>query len=1289
MNNLKDTIEAYEKTGGTRAGSLADCLNWLLLAEPEFGQEAFSAAGMAATALVDPGSMPAQAVDFDAAGCVMPGRAAPPPAGGGAGPQPAGHLPGVERVHANFLLQMLPRHSAPQRGGDPDWVNHRPLAFVPFDGASQCQRQQPAEQILQAIISLATANRVSLAGVDSLGHEVKLHEHAATHRFRLTRFLARSPSLYQSSLLGTQLRSDVSSAVIEILAARLLAALAEFSGLLPDLQLKKQTEKLIQKRIDEFMQFVQRRQRVKSKEVEEELKKAAGKADIELPNSLNQAMQRYHAISQDNLDNFYVLRNSAPRPEPEAANFKQLFDETHRYRFKHMFREMRRRQSWALGDRDVMKWLQAVSSAYPPASLPRVKGGGRDGQPEWFASPWFYGTLLTRRFPQGPLLLDKELELIANLSNKPKTGAYAGRDWLAAAGLMTLDRIVDYLRKHKYYDWLKLDAATRVVMASVAFEGIDRINALLQPLLPKERLRTDHVAATPSFRLGRSMACRQYAGWPDRTVAARADLARKIDDDICKEWYRTFLPFDREILDEPERGGLPEAARHAIQQGGMRKNSKLNASFSIKHNTEKALRRNAKALEILRKVLLLLHAGLNIYDKNQNRHVAFDGSVCRALSHGGRVNIKIPPRASGQSRHALTDWLGLTKDGKRQGSPVFGGDVVIWRSFGTHHVELRESNHGQTEMIETGGGMAALNNWGPTASTSTWGIDLPMGGLGRTDFNGDVILPDGGHGHMFIGYRPPGKGMPIVGAKDPGALEIGLETTGPGAANPVGYHHGPESTEATANPESSVGGLKQDKIGSGTTPKAKFFSKTTKNQSVKSTTTYDFRTFSVTNDDQKTKRKITADETLARYVDLTNLRDENGNPVADWLGYLNRLDRAFALLKRAPGGVKAAYHDLVGNGALLKAKLPQAAANASVTNQPPPAPVDPGRFLTMLDMAAQFEPDGDQANARLLELVAGDTVVGDNSALRPVVYRLQSAVDNGNATLVQTQDSVLVYRQVAAARAAGHGPRNTELRTQVTDNTDGYFYRTLTYSAVVARWFYPNGQAASTVPLRAGSGVVFGCSINLERLENYQGNDAVPSLARQLRLPEAIVRRFLEGCEADTLDPRKAHSKIEEVLLEASFAFPEGRNADVAVGQRDGVNVFMPSDLFAQPAVGDFLPLLDGNALSPQFEQLRLRVRNCDLCGGGGNQPEKLGFVARNADLTASSIDGSTGTTNLWVRSRRELAPDENQDDNNDNGAQMIGRDEQVPPLILMAAPVEGLVPTAQAAPAQPDQTAA
>ena len=131
------------------------------------------------------------------------------------------------------------------------------------------------------------------------------------------------------------------------------------------------------------------------------------------------------------------------------------------------------------------------------------------------------------------------------------------------------------------------------------------------------------------------------------------------------------------------------------------------------------------------------------------------------------------------------------------------------RGFGTHHMNIGENKHGPGtgSFVEEGGKGASLSNK-TSKGVKLFGLDLAAGGLGKRDFNGDVILPDGGHGHMFIGFTKPTR-------KKDGALQIGIETTGPGADSLVGYKHDWNSTEATANPESSLYGHKMQKVGGG------------------------------------------------------------------------------------------------------------------------------------------------------------------------------------------------------------------------------------------------------------------------------------------------------------------------------------------------------------------------------------------------------------------------------------------------------------------------------------------
>jgi hypothetical protein len=367
---------------------------------------------------------------------------------------------------------------------------------------------------------------------------------------------------------------------------------------------------------------------------------------------------------------------------------------------------------------------------------------------------------LEKRFPKGPLFSDADLVDIQVLGTSKDGGK-----WLEEVGIGLWSEATDYLDDADYKQWLKQAPGKRLLIATRAW---------------KDEIGATDANPPPSYTLGRAMAIQtgDHTGRLDAQAKAQAEAER--DAHIRDAFVNTLLPVGRNEIDEV-RATAGNAADDMIAA-------------------------NAQAQHILARILVLLHAGLQIYDPTQRTHVDYDtGDVVRALAHGGRVNIRIPA-LSGQNQHdgayALTDWIGITD----QGDEV---DAVKVRGFGTHHMSIGENKHGPGtgSFVEEGGKSASLANK-TSKGVKLFGLDLAAGGLGRRDFNGDVILPDGGHGHMFIGFTKPTK-------KTDGALQIGIETTGPGADSLVGYKHDWNSTEATANPESSLYGHKMQKIGGG------------------------------------------------------------------------------------------------------------------------------------------------------------------------------------------------------------------------------------------------------------------------------------------------------------------------------------------------------------------------------------------------------------------------------------------------------------------------------------------
>ncbi|HTN82038.1 MAG TPA: hypothetical protein VL242_00065, partial [Sorangium sp.] len=370
-----------------------------------------------------------------------------------------------------------------------------------------------------------------------------------------------------------------------------------------------------------------------------------------------------------------------------------------------------------------------------------------------------------KRFPKGQLFSDAEWDAFKELSSTTE-----GQTWLNASGMLTHDQIAQYLsneNSERFRGFHLLHKPSKVVMASYVSRQMNG---------GEDGKRFE---GTPPAAIALSMEARHTTD-----PARRDELTKQIDQGIANEWAKTL-----------EHTEPNEDAITAMDQGAVLAPRTLKDSLTFAEpkslSRDEALDRYRQSTEVLKNIFHLLQAGAEIYDAGSKSHVPLKGvPVAKLLSHGGRVNIQVPESSS---PYALTEFLGITDD---KGNPRAG---VFKRDFGTHHVSFRKG-----KLKEQGGQYAAARS--KLDDTELYGMNLAIGGLGLKDFNGDVILPDGAHGHIFIGYRPPKPGRR-------GALQIGIETTGPGAPSTVGYVHNLLSTEKTANPISSVGGLKQDKIG--------------------------------------------------------------------------------------------------------------------------------------------------------------------------------------------------------------------------------------------------------------------------------------------------------------------------------------------------------------------------------------------------------------------------------------------------------------------------------------------
>lgn len=359
---------------------------------------------------------------------------------------------------------------------------------------------------------------------------------------------------------------------------------------------------------------------------------------------------------------------------------------------------------------------------------------------------------LLKRLKKGPLFSDADLAVIQRCDPA----------WLRAIGIGGYQDAAAYHAARNYKEWLKQEPGKRLLVATIAW------NRDSQP---------DHAPEShksPAYTLGRELRLRKPEGLsPDQVTAITNEQNRQIRDTFVE----TLLP-----------GQATPEERDTAQKVD-------------------------RARDILTRIFLILQNGLKVYKEGDHMDYR-DGDVARALAHGGRVNIRIPQLGEGDTPFDLPNWIGLTTDGQDT-------DPAERRSFSSHRMSIGKNKDGVagTGSFEerggflTGAGNLVVHELGsklklPVENSRTYGIDVAAGGWRSRDFNSDVVTPDGGHGHLFVRFQPPD-------AKTDGALQIGIETTAPGAASPVGYEHTWRSTEKTANPESSFYGHKQNKIGEG------------------------------------------------------------------------------------------------------------------------------------------------------------------------------------------------------------------------------------------------------------------------------------------------------------------------------------------------------------------------------------------------------------------------------------------------------------------------------------------
>jgi putative RNase toxin 11 of polymorphic toxin system len=400
--------------------------------------------------------------------------------------------------------------------------------------------------------------------------------------------------------------------------------------------------------------------------------------------------------------------------------------------------------------------------------LPKMKTNVWDPL-TWIPEKWIPGEklrlrrTLLRRLVRGEVFNAQELADIRALSE-------ANHKWLSEMEIGTYAEAEDYATKGDFTGWVNLSPGRRLLTATLAFSQ----------KRPGTRASSDRIPADPAYTLGRFMTT-QGGGLSEDERKALFD---ERDEQIRQTAVSTLHPAGLRPEDRHAKADTPEVTDYATQDENAR--------------------------DILTSVLLILQQGLKIYDPQQKKHIdESEHDVIRALAHGGRVNIRIPAVRKGESPFELTDFIGITESGKYT-------QYVTKRDFATHRSSIGKNKDGEpgTGSYKEKGGIGAsiTNVLAPAVpgvdDPDIRGVNFSGGGLGSKDVNGDVVLPNGSHGHMLLIFHAPTE-------KKDGSLQVGLETIGPHAYSPVGYEHTFRSTETTANPESVLHGHKEDKTGGG------------------------------------------------------------------------------------------------------------------------------------------------------------------------------------------------------------------------------------------------------------------------------------------------------------------------------------------------------------------------------------------------------------------------------------------------------------------------------------------
>ncbi|MEU9452712.1 DUF4157 domain-containing protein [Streptomyces sp. NPDC048277] len=364
---------------------------------------------------------------------------------------------------------------------------------------------------------------------------------------------------------------------------------------------------------------------------------------------------------------------------------------------------------------------------------------------------------LATRQRSGPSLSAEELQAIKDAESEDP-------GWLRTVGLCTHAEAEKYIEDGDFSSWLAQPMGKRLLVATLRWQ---------QESTGKGKATATGARPKPDYELGRHHAMHDEKNTPQDE---RNRLTGERNEQIFQTFVATLLPPD-----------IPENVP----------------------NRDEHLRRVERGTDILTKIFLIMQKGLKTFNAEKNLHEDFKDDIAHALAYGGRVNIRIPQLADGQHGYELPRWLNITTENPKFYEPNSKPKSPVYRRpYATHHMDITDNKPGKAGTFEEKGTWkASLQNLADPHS-HMYGLAAALGGAGNQGYDGGTILPDESRGHLFMGYKPPTD-------KRDGALQVGIETAGPGGTTPEGYKHNWRSSEKTANPFSNLGGHKDDKVAGG------------------------------------------------------------------------------------------------------------------------------------------------------------------------------------------------------------------------------------------------------------------------------------------------------------------------------------------------------------------------------------------------------------------------------------------------------------------------------------------